>query len=71
MFIGSTSICNGGSKKQIQHCCASARPCKENQGDCDNDSQCEGNLVCGKNNCGRSFTWKWADCCMAAGKTSK
>ena len=39
-------------------------PCKLNEGDCDNDMECEGDLVCGKNNCGNSFSWITADCCV-------
>lgn len=36
------------------------------EGDCDSDSDCEGSLVCGRDNC-KNF-WpranKWADCCI-------
>ena len=35
-------------------------PCGEGQGDCDNDTECEGSLVCGHMNClNNNFT----DCC--------
>merc|ERR1719392_481903 len=34
-----------------RHCCNYLGPCKEGQGDCDKDDQCEGDLVCGTNNC--------------------
>ena len=30
-------------------------PCEENEGDCDNDSHCNGDLKCGKNNCPANF----------------
>ena len=40
--------CLGGDS-----CCNSANPCKEGEGDCDNDSQCAGTLVCGTDNCRR------------------
>ena len=60
---GLTVKCTGGSKSQIENCCSSSEPCKVSQGDCDRDSECEGSLVCGKNNCGRAFSWEWADCC--------
>ena len=35
-------------------------PCKEGQGDCDNDTECEGSLVCGQMNCLNSTI---SDCC--------
>ena len=56
--------CDGGSRPQIEHCCSSNNPCNANQGDCDNDSECGSGLVCGRNNCGPSFTWGSADCCI-------
>ena len=43
-------------------CCTSTNPCGLNQGDCDSDADCYGDLVCGVDNCigfGNSF----ADCC--------
>lgn len=49
--------CNG----QDDSCCTKQTPCKENDGDCDFDDQCAGNLICGSNNCA------WGDgddCCM-------
>ena len=46
-------------------CCTKSNQCKEGEGDCDADSQCTGNLVCGKDNCKK---WNPAahalfDCC--------
>ena len=38
-------------------------PCTEGAGDCDEDDECKGDLICGKNNCGHTFTWASADCC--------
>ena len=35
-------------------------PCEEGQGDCDNDAECEGSLVCGQMNCLNSTI---SDCC--------
>ena len=47
-------------------CCTSTTPCVLHDGDCDDDSQCVGDLVCGRNNCGVGFP-KGADCCMKKG----
>merc|ERR1712108_88215 len=48
-------------------CCTAADPCYEEEGDCDNDAECAGDLVCGKNNCPAGFTAKFGknkpDCC--------
>ena len=43
-------------------CCSVAAPCAINEGDCDIDSECKGNLICGSNNCPAHFPSK-ADCC--------
>ena len=45
--------------------------CKEGEGDCDDDRECEGSLVCGKDNCvGQTFDSDNSyDCCVAACKT--
>ena len=61
--------CAGGSWNDTHNCCTSEKPCKLNQGDCDHDGECEGNLVCGNNNCGDGFSWNAADCCMKAGQS--
>ena len=37
-------------------------PCAINQGDCDKNSECQGDLVCGKDNCPAPFP-STADCC--------
>ena len=42
-------------------CCTSANKCDVGQGDCDNDSHCSGNLVCGSNNCADGESG--LDCC--------
>lgn len=56
--------CNAGSHSEIHTCCDEMNPCKEGQGDCDNDADCLGNLKCGKNNCDRSkFPSSRTDCC--------
>ena len=45
-----------------RNCCTREEPCAINQGDCDRSYQCQGNLVCGKDNCGKGFP-RSADCC--------
>ena len=48
-------------------CCTSANPCGLNQGDCDSDSDCQGDLRCGLDNCmdvAPGFTDALADCCI-------
>ena len=47
-------------------CCSEEAPCKEQGGDCDDDKECEGSLVCGTNNC-RDFNpsaEETYDCCV-------
>ena len=49
-------------------CCTDDNKCSENQGDCDYDSDCAGDLVCGTNNCQSTGVTgsNWAssaDCC--------
>ena len=44
-------------------CCTALHPCELGGGDCDNDGECAGNLVCGSNNCGGIFE-STADCCI-------
>ena len=60
-----------GSPSTDWHCCSAAFPCTLGGGDCDNDGQCDGNLVCGSDNCANDFSSNghnpvWgtgADCC--------
>jgi len=52
--------------KGSSSCCSEEAPCKEKGGDCDNDAECEGSLVCGTNNC-RDFqpdAEESYDCCV-------
>ena len=47
-------------KSKDSGCCTEATPCLDGDGDCDNDRQCAGSLVCGIDNC------PWGDdedCC--------
>ena len=56
-------------------CCTTEHPCGVGGGDCDIDSECAGDLICGENeeesdNCQRDFpdpAFSWADnadCCI-------
>ena len=57
-----------GCHKQCQpphddwDCCTEECPCREGEGDCDEDSHCQGDLVCGTNNCVLDGDPE-ADCC--------
>ena len=68
MFPSSADCCTyncDGKNEVFSSCCSNTRPCKINEGDCDTDEDCEGNLVCGSNNCPRSgyeFSSR-DDCC--------
>ena len=53
--------------KYSSECCSVERPCGSGEGDCDLDSECIGDLVCGKDNCGERFPVSGADCCQVAG----
>ena len=44
-------------------CCTVENPCGIGEGDCDNDNQCIGYLVCGTDNCGSEFASQM-DCCI-------
>ena len=49
----------------IGKCCTMDQPCEEGEGDCEDDFECRGDLVCGNNNCkqfGSIFHAK-DDCC--------
>ena len=66
--MSSSSRCASGTHSQIQECCGTDNPCDEGHGDCDKDSECLGNLICGKNNCDRSkFLSNNTDCCTSIG----
>ena len=58
-----------GTQTDTWDCCSSIdNLCKENEGDCDTDAECIGNLVCGTDNCvnmhsTHSFTPSH-DCCF-------
>ena len=50
------------------NCCTSTNQCDRNQGDCDTDSECIGDLICGTENCKYPFPSD-ADCCEGAGNS--
>ena len=56
-------------------CCSSANKCEENQGDCDEDTDCKDGLICGINNCkdihGLNFPEDSADCCISEGNKNQ
>ena len=47
----------------LKECCSEEKPCGLGQGDCDMDSECEGDLTCGNDNCGATFFDSRTDCC--------
>jgi len=58
-----TEKCDGGDS-----CCTEEYPCGEDEGDCDSDSDCTGELVCGSNNCPKGTTFEDGDdCCVSLG----
>ena len=50
----------------MYNCCSESNQCDLNQGDCDSDSDCNGILVCGSDNCQLPFPMG-ADCCEEPG----
>merc|ERR1712141_260612 len=46
-------------------CCNSGNLCDVDEGDCDEDSDCDGDLICGTNNCESPFPSSH-DCCTRA-----
>ena len=62
-----TNDCPGGEDEGY-NCCTSSNPCGEGKGDCDNDSECQGNLVCGLDNCNTALGFASdMDCCIVKG----
>ena len=54
-------VCNGTG--DFWTCCTTERPCPLNEGDCNYDEDCFGNLKCGDNNCPSHFVSN-VDCCF-------
>ena len=61
-------MCTGGRREDVEGCCSKQIPCKEGEGHCNDDVQCEGSLRCGQQNCGPKFIWDQSNCC--AGKNN-
>ena len=62
--------CDGGDS-----CCRPDNPCLENEGDCDENEDCLGELVCGSgtgndNNCPAKATFESTDDCCYRGKNN-
>ena len=47
----SSSGCDGRLGSDGASCCTSSNICALGEGDCDSDSECDGSLVCGVDNC--------------------
>jgi len=68
---GQWDICKCTGPPGHPNYCSEHSPCPENEGDCDYNTDCEGNLVCGTDNCGKDKGYEgWADCCTTASGTT-
>ena len=71
LFAGTEAPETGRGTDADWDFCSSSNRCKYKEGDCDNDSECVDDHVCGQNNC-RHF-WNdavsGADCCLPGDKT--
>ena len=58
----------------LDKCCSTEHPCGFKESDCDSDSHCVGELVCGSNNCQQLWPYLQdhylmrTDCCTLPGK---
>ena len=52
-FASDTDCCYNQSSLTLGdvHFCTADNPCGENEGDCNNDNECQDDLVCGIDNC--------------------
>ena len=57
------SECPIGNVQTYWTCCTIDSKCEEGEGDCDNNSECIGDLVCGTDNCLGSEHPQLGDCC--------
>ena len=53
--------------KNFWTCCSETNPCQIDEGDCDSDNDCTGNLRCGVANCGSMYPSN-SDCCEKKGR---
>ena len=58
-----TKQCRPNSYSTDWSLCTPNTPCLNGKGDCDNNSDCKGSLVCGNNNCESGTSG--LDCCAA------
>ena len=61
--VGLRCSWSGASTEEKWSCCSISKKCGLNEGDCDSDNDCLGNLRCGLNNCVGSQFHPEADCC--------
>merc|ERR1712038_1610548 len=56
----------GGRNIDEGLCCSQETPCDLGEGDCESDNDCQGDLVCGNNNCKQfaAYYHKKDDCCV-------
>jgi len=59
-FLMCSQRCTG----EDSYCCEYDTPCLWGEGDCDWDSDCKGDLVCGSNNCSTVGSDSGDDCCV-------
>ena len=54
-----------------EKCCTNVAPCIEGEGDCENNDECQNDLVCGNNNCKDfgEFYHEKDDCCVKSLET--
>ena len=62
IITGTGTGCHDGSGGSS--CCKTSNKCGEGEGDCDKDSHCQANLICGKDNCNAALGFPSSyDCC--------
>jgi hypothetical protein len=61
----STGFRCGGRNYDKAKCCTAEEPCRDGEGDCDSNDDCDDGLVCGQNNCNQfgDFYHQKDDCC--------
>ena len=65
-FSPDTDCCYDNSQSVVgdETFCTTANPCRQDEGDCDSDFECQNILVCGSNNCPVSLDFHSdVDCC--------
>ena len=58
-------MCNGigyDYEDSFRDCCSTYNQCGINQGGCNSDNDCSGDLICGSSNCPSPFP-SYANCC--------